>query len=260
MPTSRGKPSSSAGLVEAKSSSPAGRSSTTATPPSSPKVVHFAPSSSDLVSGVSRGLTPAEAWSLYHFEMHARSCPSCFDPLNVYMKGRQLCAHGHALAQDVAIHVCHQGGAIYSTTMDDRRPVRVELQPKYDHTRGLLESIDRAQRSRRRSSVVGSDSTSTSSSARRASTAPYTERAQQASASKIMRPTFYSTVVVQDPLSIRPTQLTSRPKLLGRRDSVLEASDHDRQPRSGQAYRTEICTPEREERKRESRRGGSGFR
>ena len=33
---------------------------------------------------ITRPLTPAEAWSLYHFERHARECSTCHDPLGVH--------------------------------------------------------------------------------------------------------------------------------------------------------------------------------
>ena len=107
------------------------------------KAVRFTP----LVTCVSRPCTPTEAWSLYHFEVHARKCPECYDPLGIYLRGGSLCDVGHALAQDVALHFYQKAGEVYSHEKDQHKHVRVELPPGYDQVRGLLKGMDRAIRS-----------------------------------------------------------------------------------------------------------------
>lgn len=119
-------------------------------PSSSSKAVRFAPTSAN---GSSRPLTSTEAWSLYHFEMHARSCSQCFDPLTVYKRGNSLCQVGLGLAQDVACHVYHREGDVYSTKKDDSKLVRVEVQHDYDQVRLLLRAMERRLRSHRMSTV-----------------------------------------------------------------------------------------------------------
>jgi hypothetical protein len=97
------------------------------TPPS-PKQVRFAPRSTELAS---RPLTPQEAWSLYHFETHARSCRSC--------TSRSLCDTGYALSQDVRVLVCQHGGEICSTRPDSEgKWVRVEIPHGYDRAKTML--------------------------------------------------------------------------------------------------------------------------
>lgn len=111
------------------------------TPPS-PKAVRFAPRPSELVTGYSRPLTTTEAWSLYHFECHARKCLTCSDPYTSSLHHNRLCSTGHALAQDVAIHVYHRGDQVYSTRKEDGNFVRVEVPHDYNRTKSLLKSLD----------------------------------------------------------------------------------------------------------------------
>lgn len=142
MPVSRGKQTPTPVIVEVRPSD--ARVSTTNLAPSSPpgspstKKARFA---NELVDGVTRPLNPTEAWSLWHFETHARQCRDCYDSLNPRSKGFRLCGEGNALAQDVAEHVYYQGGEIYSRTTDsNRNPVRVEIVPGYDQVRSLLQT------------------------------------------------------------------------------------------------------------------------
>lgn len=121
------------------------------TTPPSPKAVRFAPSSGNAIS---RPLSSVEAWSLYHFENHARHCSACYYPLEVIRRGGQLCDTGHGLAQDVAYHVYHRDGEFYSTSKDNCKLVRMEIPPGYSHLRSLLVSMDRALRSHRMSSPL----------------------------------------------------------------------------------------------------------
>ena len=106
------------------------------------------------IESYSRPLSSTEAWSLWHFETHAHQCPECYNPLKIHQEGRRLCDTGHALAQDVAEHVYHHAGEIYSKTTDDHKLVRVELLPNYGQTRCLLQAIDRALRSTSRTTPV----------------------------------------------------------------------------------------------------------
>lgn len=122
-------------------------------PPGSPstKKARFATAP---IEGVSRPLSSIEEWSLYHFETHARQCDHCYNPLDVHLKGKRLCDTGHALAQDVAEHVYHKAGEVYSKKCDNHKLVRVELPPNYNHTRNLLRVMDRAVRSTIRTTPV----------------------------------------------------------------------------------------------------------
>ena len=124
-------------IVEAKPSNLAPES-----PPRSPKAVRFTKSTS-----VTRYPNPTEAWSLYHFENHAAFCSACHNPMDVHIRGGRLCDQGHALAQDVAIHVYDRAGEIYSKHKDNHKHVRVELPPHYHHVRSLLRVMDRGIRS-----------------------------------------------------------------------------------------------------------------
>ena len=97
------------------------------TPPS-PKQVRFAHPSTELAS---RPLTPQEAWSLYHFETHARACRSC--------DSRALCDEGYSLSQDVRVHVWKHDKQLCSTRPDSEgRWVRVEIPHGYGCTKAML--------------------------------------------------------------------------------------------------------------------------
>lgn len=150
MPTSRGK---AYVTQEVKPSNSGPTNIAPVSPPGSPstKKARFATAP---IEGFSRPLSSTEAWSLWHFETHARQCPECYNPLKIHQEGRRLCDTGHALAQDVAEHVYHRAGEIYSTKTDDHKLVRVELPPNYGQTRGVLQAIDRALRSAQRTAPV----------------------------------------------------------------------------------------------------------
>jgi hypothetical protein len=95
------------------------------------KQVRFAPRST--VEPVSRPLIPQEAWSLYHFETHARACHSCG-----YMYG-PLCDKGHKLSQEVQVLIRLQGGEPCSTQPDSEgKWVRVEILHGYDRSKAML--------------------------------------------------------------------------------------------------------------------------
>lgn len=98
-----------------------------------------------------------EAWSLYHFEQHARACRDCYDPYEVLRAGRCLCRAGHFLAHDVTSHVCYHDGDIYSTTTEQHRLIRAEVPVTYQHLRGLLRSLARFVPEDSRSPVITSE-------------------------------------------------------------------------------------------------------
>lgn len=122
----------------------------------SPKVVHFAPTSAGMVTGISRELTATEAWSLYHFEHHAKYCTACHDPYKSFKRTKTgtLCATGLALAQDAVYHVRYIDGEIYSTATDAGQLVRVEVPPKYDNLRSLVKAVARGMRVHRAAPAV----------------------------------------------------------------------------------------------------------
>lgn len=148
-------------------------SPTSSTPasPSSPRNVHFLPAMSP-VSGITRPLNMTEAWSLYHFEKHAEGCRHCYKPESVFKSGRPLCEVGHDLARDVLLHVRMSADVVYSTTREDHRWVRVEMQPDYCHTRGLLRAMERKRRQAAAESRSATTSTTTATSMPTISTKP----------------------------------------------------------------------------------------
>lgn len=97
------------------------------TPPATRRV-RFAHLSASLAS---RPLTPQEAWSLYHFETHARGCTEC--------SSRSLCSTGYYLSQDVQVLVCQHDGEICSTRPDSEgKWIRVEIPYGYDRAKTML--------------------------------------------------------------------------------------------------------------------------
>ncbi|PPJ53730.1 hypothetical protein CBER1_00833 [Cercospora berteroae] len=111
--------------------------STPTSPASPPKSVRFAPTNNS-----SRPLTTVEAWSLYNYELHARSCPTCYRA-----KVSRLCNTGYALSQDVACHIFSREGDIYAVKKDSTNSlVRVEIPHGYSQLRHLLRSTERALR------------------------------------------------------------------------------------------------------------------
>lgn len=126
-------------------------------PPASPsKAVRF-PVKYDIVAGVSRPWTRTEAWSLSHFEKHARSCRQCRSPYDTLMKGGRLCQLGTDLAEDVAMHVYHRNGQVYSTTREGSRDIRVEVPHSFDSLLDLLKARDRIKRKQRTVPIISYD-------------------------------------------------------------------------------------------------------
>lgn len=263
-------------IVEIK---PSHRKSTTInsspiSPPSSPKAVRFAPSSGNAIS---RPLSTTEAWSLYHFENHARHCSLCYNPLEVVQRGGQLCEIGHGLAQDVAYHVYHREGEFYSTVKDNSKLVRIEIPPGYNQLRSLLKSMDRALRSHRisqSSPIVSYDRTyaipprrsSEGSNKRESGGSVYIEPSKSHhhhnGSRKSKHKSRYSSstvaynnnddVVVED-YSVKPP--TSSP--IQRRGSLYEQDMQRNNHKKDTGYRVEIREPRRRDREKESRRSGS---
>lgn len=97
------------------------------------------------VTSISRPVTNDEHWTLYYFEIHARNCKSCFDPLGVAKLERQFCSEGHELAVDVARLVfLRKDVEVYSREKEDHKEVRVELPYDYSQCLGLLKAIQQA--------------------------------------------------------------------------------------------------------------------
>lgn len=239
--------------MEVKPEKVSSRSKTAPSSPGSPKAVRFAPS----VKAEPRALNAAEAWSLYHFECHARQCHSCYNPLEVYIEGRRLCETGHSLAQDVAEHVCRQEGMTFSRKKDNHKLVKLEMPADYIQVAQLLKSTDRAIRSPPRTVPMVSYDRTYPVTARRTSQEAEVERHQQAKA--IIEPassrrrstrttakhqsTRHSTTVFED--DIQPNAAMKEPEQKERRGS-LYYEDMRRQRK--EAYKVEIREPERRER------------
>ena len=118
------------------------------------KTVRFSPAPVKAVPGVTRPLTQTEAWSLYHFESHARQCRACFDPLDVHRRGEKLCHTGQGLGHDVSYHVYYRDGLIYSTHPEDGKLVHVEIPTTYGQLRSLLKAMNRGLTCTRASAPV----------------------------------------------------------------------------------------------------------
>lgn len=115
-----------------------------------PKTVGFPPTP---VTSTSRPPTTTEHQTLYAFETHAASCPSCHDPYTVHRQHRRLCDTGHALAQCVAEYVYSKrdGHLIYGT---HEELVLVELPRGYDEVFSLLRAMERSLRHLRQAPIV----------------------------------------------------------------------------------------------------------
>lgn len=215
------------------------------TPPS-PKAVRFAPRSNNAIS---RPLSTIEAWSLYHFENHARHCAACYNPLEVVQRGGQLCDAGHGLAQDVAYHVYHREGEFYSTSKDNSKLVRIEIPPGYNQLRSLLKSMDRALRSYPMSSPIISYDRTYPIAPRRFDNQterenvivePAISRSKFHSRKSKHKSTRYSTVVLNDDVDDFSIKAPSS----SRRGTLYE---QDMQ-RKKDGYRVEIREPRRRDR------------
>ena len=244
-------------------------SSPHSSPPSSPKAVRFAPSKSGVVTGVSRELNPTEAWSLYHFECHAKACSTCRDPFQTYVKRGQLCETGHALAQDVALHVHYTAGEIYSTAKDKQKLVRVELEPGYDQVRSLLKGLDHRLRSK---PTITYDRSQPSTSRRTTTTQqeldpsqgrkeviiePGDSRKDKSSGRKSrQKSTRYKTTVVQEPDSDPEPSSSKEPAKPRERRGSLYYSD---QQRNKKKYHVEERAPQWERNDKEERRKGGYY-
>ncbi|KAK5125029.1 hypothetical protein LTR85_001220 [Meristemomyces frigidus] len=230
--------------------------------PGSPKAVRFA--SATLEKAQPRKLSQTEAWSLYHFETHAQQCADCYNPLEVHREGRRLCATGHGLAQDVAEHVYHKDGIVYSRKKDNHKLVRVDMPHGYAQLAQLLKTMDRAIRSAPRTVPIVSYDRTYPVPARRTAPEPeddYEEERREIviePASTPSRPkskhrtTRYSTVVLEE--NVEAVTSSSRKERRG----SLYYDDMQRQRK--EAYKVEIREPERsskESRRRE--RPKSGF-
>lgn len=101
------------------------------------------------VSDVSRPATNEEAWVFYNFEVHARKCPHCQNPLEVYKSGDNLCDEGIELAIELTEYVYNKDGTTYSVAHEAGKVVRVEMPAEYNQARSLLRAIERRLHSRK---------------------------------------------------------------------------------------------------------------
>ncbi|KAM3415391.1 hypothetical protein BST61_g8917 [Cercospora zeina] len=118
-------------------------------PATPPKSVRFAPTHAS-----SRPLSTVEAWSLYNFELHALSCPTCVRP-----KVSRLCDTGYALSKDVACHIFSRDAHVYAVKKEGTGRVRVEIPHGYSQLRHLLRSTERALRKHTVSAPATTDCT-----------------------------------------------------------------------------------------------------
>lgn len=238
---------------------------TTPSPPPSPKAVRFAPTAS-------RQITSTEHWSLWHFENHARICVTCYDPLAIYLRNGQLCSLGHDLAQDVAVHVYHKAGEIYSTEKDKQKDVRVELPQGFDQVRRLLKGMEYRLRSSNRPIIsydqhypvsprLNSAAPMYNGAAERreviiepATTSQRTSTSKSKSKSKSHKSTYPKATVIQeaDPEPEPAREKETQPR---ERRGSLYRSDRQRKEKN---YHVEEREPDWERRRKEERRR-SGF-
>lgn len=128
-------------------------------PGTPPKAVAF-PLGSSPVTSVSRPLSNAERWTLYHFESHARLCETCLDPYEVHRADSRLCLAGHKLGQDVAsvLYSKHRARDVYdASTRASRKPVKVELPHDYEEVRSLLRAMERSLRHQEQRPIISFD-------------------------------------------------------------------------------------------------------
>ena len=201
------------------------------TPPS-PKQVRFAPRSTEVAS---RPLTAQEAWSLYHFETHARACQLC--------NNRLPCDVGYGLSQDVRVHVVYYSGEICSTKADSEgKWVRVEIPHGYDRTKDMLGV--RRKREKKHAPIVSYDADPRPSRKRESRNDVYVEPARTHRDDERRsrhKPERYEVVEVTPPTyeAGGPVRLPDRAK----RGSLYESDM--RRPR--REYRIEERAPERKE-------------
>ena len=217
---------------------------------------------------------------MWHFETHARQCQDCYSPLEVHRRGKRLCDTGHALAQDVAEHVYHKAGEVYSKASDNHKLVRVELPANYTQTKDLLRAIDRALKSTSRTVPVISYDPSYPVTRRRSPSPErrrrYSDAGQKeavyiepANAERDRRPRRrlthkskrYSTVALNDDVEAELARQPER-KVDTRRGSLYD-TDIERL-RKDKGYEVEICKPERRrdrspDRRRERERDGRKY-
>jgi hypothetical protein len=249
--------------VEVKPESVTSKSNIAPSSPGSPKKVAFAP----CIKAEARALSGAEAWSLYHFEAHARQCPDCYNPLDVHLEGRSLCATGHGLAQDVAEHVYRKDGVVYSKKKDNHKLVQVDLPREYTQVPQLLRSMERALRTTHRTVPIISYDPSYPVSARRTTKLDndYEDRTEviiepartdskRQSKSK-HKTTRYKTVVVDEDIEASAARQPD-PARKEKRGSLYY---EDLQRQRKEAYRVEVREPERRERRRERDRPRSEY-
>ncbi|KAM0723577.1 hypothetical protein Q7P37_000564 [Cladosporium fusiforme] len=212
--------------------------------PPSPKTVRFAPRSAELAS---RPLTPQEAWSLYHFENHARGCRAC--------DSRRLCDVGYSLSQDVRVLVCQHGGELCSTRPDEEgKWVRVEVPHEYDRVKVLL-GAERSRERKRHTPIVSYDTPEPKPSRRREPVDVVFEpsRTHRDEERKSRQKTQHYDVVEVTPTSDHDRKYDKgepvRPPERAKRGSLYESDM--RRPR--REYRLEERTPEKRERRDRSR-------
>ena len=202
--------------------------------PPSPKQVRFAPRSAELAT---RPLTPQEAWSLYHFETHARGCRECDS------NSQSLCSTGYVLSQDVRVLVCQHGGEICSTRPDSAgKWIRVEIPHGYDHAKSMLGAERRRQR--KDAPIVSYDADPRPARKREPRETIYSEPAQTYRDNEKRlrhRPERYEVVEVTAS-NYDPGETVRLPDM-GKRGSLYETDM--RLPR--REYRIEERTPERKE-------------
>ncbi|TKA71668.1 hypothetical protein B0A49_05277 [Cryomyces minteri] len=229
-------------------------SSSSAPSPPSPRV-RF-PSSSSLVTGISRPLTAPEAWSLYDFETHSQTCGACYDPYSVHRSGGQLCTRGHRLAQEVAAYVYRQDGEIYSTAagvphaQQRHKLVRVEIPPGFDNARGLLKAISSGLRHRSRRPILSVDRTYPIAPRLPARRVVVEQPARASDAGEGRRRHDHRAhrpeiEIVEWPATTPPRQGEEAP-----RRGSLYVADLREQQRARVGYRVEVREPERRERRR----------
>lgn len=216
-------------------------------PSALPKSVRFAPTSSNRSS---RPLTSVEAWSLYNFEIHARTCDYCFNSLAVHEQGGRLCDIGLGLAEDVACHVYHHENEIYSTRKDDSKLVRVEVPRGYTHLRQLLSKMGRTLRSHKMMASIPSYDRYYPVPARRSSLSAHalngTVTIEPASSSdRSKRPSSIKAHYGYTTIESQPAR--SVPAVSKERRGTLYEKDLQRKQ---DLYNVEIREPDRRERRR----------
>jgi hypothetical protein len=107
----------------------------------------------------SRRLRDDERAVCRSFSRHAEKCSYCYDPVNVWRKGGQLCDRGRDYAIDLAKYIYSKGGRPHSVIdkASYGQRVEIEIPVEYEAVRELIKAFDKGLTLASRRPVVSQD-------------------------------------------------------------------------------------------------------